>query len=218
MIYRRSFRFSRDEYRIIFFTHQTRNQKKLTNINRIRILGLVTLLIFPLPGYFLLQYFEQTNWQQFCDLNNINPISIGYGLEFGFAYAFLAYLFMKAPIFDSLPNKVDRILDKLPLTYADGIFLSLCAGIGEELLFRAGIQPLLGPWITSVLFVALHGYLNPWNLTFSLYGIIVLPFIFILSFGFIHFGLWFSIAAHFAYDAVLFVIMIQEKKRSSKLF
>ena len=182
------------------------------------MLGLVTLLLFPLPGFFLLDFFHETSWTEFFQIKKIDPISIGYGLEFGFAYAFIAYLFMKAPFFDALPDRVDRILTNLPLTYSDGIFLSACAGIGEELLFRAGIQPLLGPWITSVVFVALHGYLNPWNWKFSMYGLIVLPFIVVISFGFVHFGLWFSIAAHFAYDAVLFVIMIKEKKTSSVHF
>jgi hypothetical protein len=47
-----------------------------------------------------------------------------------------------------------------------------------------------------------------------MYGFIVLPFIFIISFGYIHFGLWFSISAHFAYDAVLFVMMIKEKQNT----
>lgn len=190
----------------------------MSNISKIRFLGLVTLFVFPVPGYFLLNYFQGTYWQQFLDLEHINAIAIGYGIEFGIAYAFIAFLFMKAPIFEFLPNKVDRILNNLPLTYLDGIFLSLCAGIGEELLFRAGIQPLLGPWITSVLFVALHGYLNPWNLTFSLYGLIVLPFIFVISFGYLHFGLWFAIGAHFSYDAVLFTMMIHEKKSRRHLF
>ncbi len=190
----------------------------MTNIIKIRLLGLVTLLLFPLPGFCLLAYYHETNLSEFLDLQNTKLISIGYGLELGFAYAFIAYLFMKAPFFEKLPNRVDRIIDQLPLTYADGIFLSICAGIGEELLFRAGIQPFLGPWITSVLFVALHGYLNPWNWRFSMYGLIVLPFIFIISFGYIHFGLWFSISAHFAYDAVLFVIMIKEKKSSTVYF
>jgi membrane protease YdiL (CAAX protease family) len=207
-----------DEYRSIFFIHQTRDRKKLTNIYKIRLLGLVTLLVFPLPGFYLLDYFQNTSLTEFFDVQNIKLISIGYGLELGFAYAFIAYLFMKAPFFEQLPNRVDRIIDQLPLTYADGIFLSICAGIGEELLFRAGIQPLLGPWITSIVFVALHGYLNPWNWRFSMYGLIVLPFIFIISFGYIHLGLWFSISAHFAYDAVLFVIMIKEKKSSSVHF
>jgi len=182
------------------------------NIIKIRLLGLVTLLLFPLPGYFLFQHFHKSDLFQFLELKQVQVIPIGFGLQFGFIFAFIAYLFMKSPFFDQLPNRVDRIIDQLPLTYTDGIFLSLCAGIGEELLFRAGVQPLFGPWITSVVFVALHGYVNPWNWKFSMYGLIVLPFIVVLSFGFIHFGLWFSIAAHFAYDAVLFVIMIKEKK------
>lgn len=207
-----------DEYRSIFFTHQTRHRKKLTNIYKIRLLGLVTLLLFPIPGFYLLDFFQETTWTEFLEVKYMHLVSIGFGLEFGFAYAFIAYLFMKAPFFDQLPNRVDRMMDQLPLTYADGIFLSICAGIGEELLFRAGIQPLLGPWITSVVFVALHGYLNPWNWKFSMYGLIVLPFIVVISFGFVHFGLWFSIAAHFAYDAVLFVMMIKEKKTSSVYF
>jgi membrane protease YdiL (CAAX protease family) len=212
LIYRRSFRFSWTNIEVFFLSTKQDTEKKLTNIYKIRLLGLVTLLLFPLPGFFLLDFFHETSWTEFFQVKNIDLISIGYGLEFGFAYAFIAYLFMKAPFFDALPDRVDRILTNLPLTYSDGIFLSVCAGIGEELLFRAGIQPLLGPWITSVVFVALHGYLNPWNWKFSMYGLIVLPFIVIISFGFVHFGLWFSIAAHFAYDAVLFVIMIKEKK------
>jgi len=188
------------------------------NISKIRILGLVTLILFPIPGFLTAYYVNGTSLAHFFQFQKIDFISIGYGLELGFAYAFIAYLFMKAPFFEKLPNRVDRIIDQLPLTYLDGIFLSACAGIGEELLFRAGIQPFLGPWITSVLFVALHGYLNPWNWRFSMYGLIVLPFIFIISFGYIHFGLWFSISAHFAYDAVLFVMMIKEKKSSSVYF
>ena len=66
--------------------------------------------------------------------------------------------------------------------------------------------------MTSILFVALHGYLNPWNWRFSIYGIIVLPFIFLISLGFEMFGLWFAVAAHFAYDAVLFTFIIREQK------
>ncbi len=184
----------------------------MRNMLKIRLLGLLTLLLFPLPGYFLIHYFQHIDFCEFVQLKHIQVIPIGFGLQFGFVFAFIAYLFMKSPFFDQLPNKMDRIIDQLPLTYLDAFFLSACAGIGEELLFRAGIQPFLGPWITSILFVALHGYLNPWNWKFSMYGLIVLPFIFIISFGFIQFGLWFAISAHFAYDTVLFLLMIKEKK------
>lgn len=159
-------------------------------------------------------YFYHLDLNAFLQLEKANFIATVYGLEFGFVYAFIAYLFMKAPFFDSVPTKVDHLISQLPLTYLDGIMLSVCAGVGEELLFRAGLQLWGGPWLTSLVFVALHGYLNPWNWRFSMYGLIVLPFIFLLSFGFIQFGLWFAIAAHFAYDAVLFTIMINEKRQS----
>ena len=91
-----------------------------------------------------------------------------------------------------------------------GLFLSFCAAVGEELLFRAGLQSFLGPFLCSIVFVALHGYLNPFNLRFSVYGLIVLPFILLISYGMEPFGLLFCIAAHFSYDAILFTFMIKE--------
>lgn len=113
-------------------------------------------------------------------------------------------LFMWAPVFDKLPSRVEFMIKKLKLNFWDCLLISICAGVGEELLFRSGFQFYLGPIITTVLFVAIHGYLNPWNWRMSLYGLIVLPFIFIISYGYYEFGLWFCIMAHTAYDFVLF--------------
>ena len=174
------------------------------------ILGLATLLIFPLIGYLLCQISGSVSLHDFLELDKIDPISIGYGLEFGIIYAFIAYLFMNASVFDNVSTRIDTLISSLKLKLWQGLFLSLCAGVGEELLFRAGLQPFLGVITTSILFIALHGYLNPFNWRFSLYGIIALPFILLLSFGYVHFGLYFAIAAHFSYDAVLFTFIINE--------
>jgi membrane protease YdiL (CAAX protease family) len=119
---------------------------------------------------------------------------------------------MQAPFFDKIPTKIDKIIGELNLKIYQGIFLSLCAGVGEELLFRAGVQHYMGWCITAILFVALHGYLNPFNWRFSVYGLIVLPFILLISLAYYQFGLWFCIASHFSYDAVLFTFMINETK------
>ncbi len=100
------------------------------------------------------------------------------------------------------------------LSVFDAIFLSLCAGIGEELLFRGGMQFYLGPCLTSIIFVALHGYLNPFNWKQSLYGIVVLPLSFILGYGYEWYGLWFSIAVHFSYDLILFISFLFEEKQN----
>tara|TARA_B110000046_G_scaffold122729_1_gene129313 strand:- start:166 stop:711 length:546 start_codon:yes stop_codon:yes gene_type:complete len=177
---------------------------------QMRLLGWVTLLLFPIPGYLMQYFFNDLTWIEFLDLERYSIISLVYGLELGIVYAFIAYFFMSAPFFEKLPNRIDTAIRKMNFSFQDGIFLSLCAGIGEELLFRAGIQSFLGPFTTSILFVAIHGYLNPFNLRFSVYGLIVLPFIFMISYGFDTFGLLFCMAAHFSYDAILFTFMIKE--------
>jgi membrane protease YdiL (CAAX protease family) len=183
--------------------------------HRMLFFGWVTLLVFPIPAFAFRYYYEQIDFLKFVQIENFQLVPIGLGLEFGFVYAFLCYIIMQAPFFDQVPIKIDSIIAQMNLKVRDGIFLSICAGVGEELLFRSGIQTYLGWQITSILFVAMHGYLNPWNWRFSVYGLLVLPFIFLISLGFYKFGLWFAIAAHFSYDAVLFTIMIQEKRSDS---
>ena len=176
-------------------------------------LGVATLVVFPLIGFLLAQISGPISLTNFLALETISPIAIGYGIEFGIIYAFLGYLLMNARIFDSVSTRMDTLIASMHLKIWQGLFLSFCAGFGEELLFRAGIQPFLGVVITSVLFIALHGYLNPFNWRFSLYGIIALPFILILSYGYVYFGLYFAIAAHFAYDAVLFTFIIRQNNQ-----
>lgn len=179
---------------------------------KIYILGLVTLILFPIPAYFSLHYFKHTSWQDFLQLDKISTVPIVYGLEFGILYAFFALVILKAPVFKTIPLGIEQVVKNLNLNYFDALFLSLCAGIGEELLFRAGVQTFLGVWITSFIFVAIHGYFSLKNLKLSLYGLVVFPFIVLIGFGFEHFGLWFCIAAHFSYDFVLFVTMINEEE------
>ena len=174
------------------------------------IYGWITLLLFPIPG-FLLQFF--INDATFIDFLNIKSYSILHlflGLELGVVYGFISYLFVKSPFFEKLPNRIDDLVKAMNLKVRHGLFLSFCAAVGEELLFRAGLQSFLGPFLCSIVFVALHGYLNPFNLRFSVYGLIVLPFILLISYGMEPFGLLFCIAAHFSYDAILFTFMIKE--------
>ncbi len=178
--------------------------------NQMILFGWITLLLFPVPGFYLQYYFNDTSIIEFMALDDFRIIPIVYGLQLGIVYGFLAYLFMKAPFFEKVPVKINKLVRDMKLSVLDGLFLSLCAGIGEELLFRQGIQPFTGVILTSVLFVALHGYLNPFNLRFSVYGLIVLPFIILISYGLDSFGIWFCIAAHFSYDAVLFTFMLKE--------
>lgn len=177
------------------------------------LLGLVTLLVFPIPTFLFHYVVNHISPWKILDFERFTTLNIGLGLEFGFVYGIVAMLLLQAPLFKKLPNRIDHIVRSMNLNVGDAIFLSFCAGFGEELLFRSGVQYYLGIILTSVIFVAIHGYLNPKNWRYSMYGLIVLPFILLLSMGFETFGLWFAISAHFAYDAVLFIAMLQNKER-----
>src|SRR5690554_7082925 len=97
------------------------------------------------------------------------------------------------------------MLKNLKLNWADIIFMSFCAGFGEEILFRAGLQTWFGPWLTSFIFIAVHGYFSPTSLKKNALGILLFPFILLLSFAYEIFGLWFCVAAHFSYDLLMFM-------------
>lgn len=45
---------------------------------------------------------------------------------------------------------------RLNLDGLNPVWVALAAGAGEEMLFRAALQPMLGIWFTSLLFLALH--------------------------------------------------------------
>ncbi|MFB9325265.1 lysostaphin resistance A-like protein [Paenibacillus aurantiacus] len=84
------------------------------------------------------------------------------------------------------------------------VLLSFIVAVCEETLFRGGVQHLIGPYWTSIVFAAIHvRYLRHWiptGLVFSIsYGL-----------GWIYEQsdtLWAPIAAHFLIDAVMGLII-----------
>lgn len=173
------------------------------------LLGLVTLLIFPILSFISLHFLENYSFDDFLSINTFNTISVGFGLELGFIYAFIIIIILDTPYFRSIPNPIPKVIQEMKLKPIDAMFLSICAGVGEEFLFRMGLQHYVHWIITSVFFIALHGYFNLRNLKKSLYGIIILPFVLIISLGFYYFGIWFCIAAHFMYDYVILISIIK---------
>ena len=66
------------------------------------------------------------------------------------------------------------------------------------------MQYYAGIWITSIVFIAIHGYLNPKNWRLSIYGLYMTAVIVGLSYLFEELGMIFAISAHFAIDLFLF--------------
>jgi len=177
------------------------------------LMGWITLVVFPLPALWALWYFEDIAILDVLSLHELTSPLVLIGIELGLFYALFALAVSQHPYFEEMSHKQDQLLSSLKLNWVDILFISLCAGIGEEVLFRAGIQHWLGPWITSILFVALHGYINPFSWKKSAYGLLITPFVVILAFAYESYGLWFCIAAHFSYDLLLFRVFTAQHKK-----
>jgi len=163
-------------------------------------MGVLTLLMVPLAWLIQLlpplsDYFQVASF-----FSSRTLVGVEFGVLFG-AIMVLATNTKQAKI--SFKDQI-HLIRSLNLSLFDCIFLSLCAGIGEEYLFRIAIQEWIHPLITAVIFVAIHGYIRPRDWQTTKYGLLVLAFIVVLSYAVYDQGIWFCIAAHAAYDFVLF--------------
>lgn len=129
------------------------------------------------------------------------------GLFFGSLTALLAAMLIRARQFKSVKNFFEQLIGDINPSFFNIVFYSFCASIGEEILFRAGVQPIIGIFPSAILFVALHGYIHPANLSLTLYGIFLI--IVCAGFGYLFrfFGLGSAVIAHFIYDVSIFSLL-----------
>lgn len=166
--------------------------------------ALFTLLVFPLIGLGVLYFFR--DYPVDILLRSRTPLlwqSI-LGIALGTALGFAAKWLVSRPFLKETEKKYARIIAGLRLTEIEIIFISLCAGFGEELLFRGAIQPLFGIWPTALIFVAIHGYLDPRNWRISIYGGFMTLAIAALGYFTELAGIVGACLAHSAIDYVLF--------------
>jgi membrane protease YdiL (CAAX protease family) len=171
--------------------------------NNLYILGSITLIGFPLIGFLI-------NWLIDSDPNFAILIfkesdfyAITAGLLFGISIALVAERLSETKLVARSSIDFSEFFRDLNLSIFDIAFLAFAAGLGEEILFRGSIQAYLGIWITSVLFIAIHGYLNIKKIGMFIFGLYLVLFSALLGYLYEEYGIWSSIAAHFSYDFVL---------------
>ena len=100
-------------------------------------------------------------------------------------------------------SKYRSLLENFKITRFQVIFLSVCAGVGEEIFFRGAVQPVIGIIGTAVIFVAIHGYFSFKDLKVNIFAALLTLFIIFLGWGARELSIWHAIAGHFSYDLVL---------------
>jgi uncharacterized protein len=129
------------------------------------------------------------------------------GLFFGSLAALLAVILINGRQFKSVRTFFAELMGEMNPSFVNIIFFSLCAAVGEEILFRAGLQPKIGIWPSAILFVILHGYINPANLNLTIYGLVLIIICAGFGYLFMFFGLASAVIAHFVYDVAMFSVL-----------
>ena len=167
----------------------------------------LTLVGMGLAGILIIVY-----WQK----KDVNRVLIGgkrlyiqslIGLFYGTFSSLLAVTLINGRGFKSVRQFFNNLMQQINPSFPSILFYSICAGVGEEILFRAGIQPMIGIWPAAIVFVLLHGYINPYNLNLTIYGLFLV--IIAAGFGYLFkfFGLMSAVVAHIIYDISMFSLL-----------
>ncbi len=127
------------------------------------------------------------------------------GVLFGvLAAAGVSYVIWRTPISGILKDyAIVEMVMQMRFTRFDRIQISLFAGVGEELLFRGAMQPVLGIWLTSLLFVGMHGYFKFRSPRHILFGAMMFALSVGLGLLYERAGLIAAMTAHAVYDLVM---------------
>lgn len=176
-------------------------------------LGLFTLFGFSAIGWAIIYFFIGLPFGSIFQHGVNWFLQVLVGLIYGAFTGWLGWLVVKSKLLDKTRKFYTGIIRELNLNIHEIIFISFCAGVGEEILFRAAVQYYLGIWLTAILFVAIHGYLSPMNWRISIYGAFMTIIIAGVGYMFDYFGLISAISAHFAIDVVLLWFLTNYKEK-----
>lgn len=171
----------------------------------LRIMSVFSLVFYILLAYAIFYFFHDQ------DITNAfeHGVSISNqlltGLVAAFAASALIIFFSSRPPVKQVLNdfSIYKIISDLEISLFDRIHISLFAGFGEELLFRGAIQPLLRLWLTSFIFIAIHGYVSIRSAGHVLFTLMLFGLSVMLGLLYEMTGLLSAIIAHAVYDLVM---------------
>lgn len=181
------------------------NQQK----NMILHLAGATMIGMPLIA-FVVDYFSSSlDLRERIFIGDSLWIQLGIGLGVGLIAAFFAAKISEMKFMEKTSEKYSKALEGMKFNYSEILFISLAAGFGEEILFRGAMQFFLGIPLTAIIFVAVHGYLNPKDWRISTYGLYMTVVIYFFGWFAERNGIWTAIMAHTVVDVYL---LLQIKK------
>lgn len=171
----------------------------------------LTIIGMPLIAMLLDLFIESFTLRDRLLMGNVIWLQIVAGIAAGVVFGVTAKWIVNRPFLAEVNMRYGQMIEGLKLNSSEIIFISLCAGVGEEVLFRGALQPwvcnhfglFVGILLVSIGFVAVHGYLNPKDWRLSIYGIYMTIAIFAIGFMAELVGIWSAVVAHIIIDIYL---------------
>ncbi len=170
----------------------------------------VTLLGMPFIAWVIVRFRDDIDLMQRWTGSEAIWFQLILGLPAGLVGALGARFIVSRKFMSGVRLRYARMFKNLRLNWSEIIFISMCAGVGEELLFRGVLQPMWGIWITAIVFVAIHGYLNPRDWRISVYGLYMTLIIAGLGYMTERFGIWSAVVAHMLIDVILLADLLEK--------
>jgi uncharacterized protein len=169
----------------------------------LRTLGGLTILFFGVGGMALIVWVQDRD--PFTVLFGRGDVAFQLllGTVAGLWTGFAAWAIIRLPFMARIDRKYADLIGPLISRRSERIWISICAGVGEEIFFRGALQYWLGIPITAILFVAVHGYLDPRDWRISIYGIFMTLAMMLLGWLALRYGLLAPMLAHTIVDIVL---------------
>lgn len=180
-------------------------QENRTELPSITAISLLSGLIWLILSVIIIHFVQQRLFFDVLLEGDPYIIQLATGAAAGILFGLAAMILVKNPSLKEILDDyvIIKQIKEYSLTPYQIIFVSIVAGITEEILFRAAIQPLIGIWLTSLLFIAIHGYIRFKTGLHMMYGLFT--FLLSMSLGYLYmvFGIVSAITAHTVYDLII---------------
>jgi len=168
-------------------------------------MSILSLLLYTAVALLLVYFFHNGTFADLFRRGYSIPIQLIIGLASGLAAAgIILFLSVNTPIKEVLNDfAIFRVIARADFSNFDKLQVSLFAGIGEEILFRGALQPIVGIWFASAFFIAIHGYFKFKSAGHIHFGIMMFALSMMLGVLFETAGLVSAMTAHAVYDMLM---------------
>lgn len=185
--------------------------------HKLLLVSVISGLIWLLIANLIIYYIQEKKLADLFFSGDHFLIQIGIGLVAGAIFGLAGIGLIRLPSFKKILDEysIIRQVKKMDLSVNEIVYVSLVAGISEEILFRGAIQPVIGIWLTSILFIGVHGYIRMQSAKHVLYSLFTFVLSCMLGGLFIYIGLISAMTAHFIYDVVVLYGIKRDVKTDS---